>query len=162
MVMPAAAVAAGNGLWRVAPARSVTQLLEDRRIDALSALHLKGGMADMEALEEEPFYPAEHFRLVPPLLRGQIQMSRKCDDVGTDGPEIEMMDVVDTGHALDRISHLGRAHAARHTLKENMRRIAYHPPRAPEDDSAYSGRNDRIKDVPSGEVDYCSAGYHPY
>lgn len=120
MIMTAVAMSAGGWLQNRSPSGAVAQILDDRRITAESTLHLQGGMADVKALKEKLLDPAQDFGLLSTVLRGYLQMSRQCNDMGTDSPEIEMMDIIYTVHTLDRLNHRGGAHSARHTFEQDM------------------------------------------
>ncbi len=74
------------------------------------------------------------------------------DDVGADGPDVQVMHLFDPLHLAYRESHLLHVDPARHPFQQDVHRLPHHAPRPPEDDEADAHGDDRVEEVPVGEV----------
>ena len=86
--------------------RPVPEFLDHRGFHASGALHLESGMGNMILVEEQLFDVPQDTRLLLLVFRPDVDMRGKRQNVGTDGPEVEMMDIVDPFDPADRFDNL--------------------------------------------------------
>ncbi len=85
---------------------AMPEFLDQRGFHAFGALHLESGMGNMILVEEQLFDVPQDTRLLLLVFRPDVDMRGKRQNVGTDGPEVEMMDIVDPFDPADRFDNL--------------------------------------------------------
>jgi hypothetical protein len=88
-------------------------------------------------------------------------MGRQGENMGADGPEIEMMNFANTIDATNSVDYLGSIESSRNSFQQNMRRFPQNPPGSPEYRAADDNRCYRVKDMQTGKIDGYTGSYNP-
>lgn len=73
----------------------VLELLDDRAGQAPGTFSLQGGMSDVVVVLQHLLDLADDLSLAQPEFRLDVDVGRKRRDMGADGPDVQMVDVVD-------------------------------------------------------------------
>src|ERR1039457_2524759 len=133
-------------------ARPVVQILKHRRLYAHGTFHLKGGMGNMVLLHENFLYPAQDIGLPGLVLRVYVDVCRQSQNMGADGPDIEVVNVIHPFHFSYCAGNLGRCHSSRHPFQQDMGRFPNYTPGPPENDKTDTYGYYRVKHVPMGKI----------
>ena len=110
-------------------------------------LELERGVANAERFELGE-HRAERSGVL--LELGNDRVAAHRDDPAGDGPDVQVVDVVDTGDGEQSAADLVQRDVRRRILEEHVGALTEELPRSAEDEQGQRDRNDRVGEGPSG------------
>lgn len=98
----------------------VAQSLDDRAGRTGDAFDLQGGVGYAESVQQHVLDSMDDIGLTMLVVVIYIQMGRKRDDVGTDRPDIQMVNVPYPGNSAYALGNFRHLKTPRHTLQQDM------------------------------------------
>ena len=130
-------------------ARAMSELFDQRALVTVATLPLKGRVGYMKLLVEQLFEATDNFTLVQAVVRFDIDMSRQSGDMRTDRPDMQVMDVLDTGNRAHALDHLVDVDMSGNPLKEDVSGFAQNADGPQADDDHDGHGHQGIQDEPA-------------
>ena len=98
----------------------VAQFFQQRAAVAAGAVELDGGMGYMELMGQGMLDPVQQFIPFGPVVRQNLHMGRQGRYMGTDRPDVEMVDTGNTFDTANTCRNLLDRHSAWHPFHQDV------------------------------------------